>query len=164
MRDDSPTWSDICYTASVRREHHDCRLAVLANSREDAATRLEDFLNGRADPRPVGRKPYGLGLKVAFLSATERRLAAGLRRDSPKPPRDSENDRGDGTSPRRPRERTTGGPSRPERAVRTVPVASDRRLRSANRALLRFVAPASAPNWCWARELASWRPRRLLAS
>ena len=32
-----PTWSDICYTAALRRDHHDCRLAVLARTLGEGA-------------------------------------------------------------------------------------------------------------------------------
>jgi acyl transferase domain-containing protein len=68
LRDDPPSWSDVCYTAAARRQHHDCRLAVLAESHRQAVDLLAEFLTGQ--PRPnvfVGRKPYGRGLKIAFF-------------------------------------------------------------------------------------------------
>ena len=37
---------DLCYTASERRAHHDCRLAVVATSREDFAAYLTEFGSG----------------------------------------------------------------------------------------------------------------------
>ena len=41
---------------------------MIASSHQEAAGLLESFLNSRTDPRLLsGRKPYGRGLKVAFL-------------------------------------------------------------------------------------------------
>jgi 3-oxoacyl-[acyl-carrier-protein] synthase II len=42
---------DICYTASVRRSHHEYRLAVVGTSRQEFVENLEAFLQGRL---PVG--------------------------------------------------------------------------------------------------------------
>jgi acyl transferase domain-containing protein len=68
LRDAPPRWIDICYTAAERRDHHDCRLAVLANSPEQAAQLLDGFLNEQSQPNvTVGRKPYGRDLKMAFV-------------------------------------------------------------------------------------------------
>ncbi|BCL84564.1 PKS and KAsynt_C_assoc domain-containing protein [Ktedonobacteria bacterium brp13] len=39
-----PAWQDICYTASVRRTHHEYRLAVAASSAQEAADALSAFL------------------------------------------------------------------------------------------------------------------------
>jgi acyl transferase domain-containing protein len=68
LADDSPSWSDVCYTAARRREHHDCRLAVLADSPQQASKLLAGFLDGQS-PSGVwtGRKPYGRALKTAFV-------------------------------------------------------------------------------------------------
>ncbi|MFQ5794230.1 MAG: SDR family NAD(P)-dependent oxidoreductase [Candidatus Bipolaricaulia bacterium] len=41
---DTPSLQDICYTASVRRAHHDHRLALVVHSQEELAERLEAFL------------------------------------------------------------------------------------------------------------------------
>jgi acyl transferase domain-containing protein/acyl carrier protein len=63
-----PRWLDVCYTAGQRRDHHDCRLAVLAASHEEAAEQLEAYLAG--EPRPAtfaGRKPVNRDPKVAWL-------------------------------------------------------------------------------------------------
>ncbi|MGD0899790.1 MAG: polyketide synthase, partial [Thermoguttaceae bacterium] len=68
LRGDPPPWRDICYTAARRRDHHDCRLAVVAGSPQEAADLLEDFQRGQAPPGVFsGRKPYGRNLKIAFL-------------------------------------------------------------------------------------------------
>ena len=41
---DPPAWDDVCYTAAVRREHHDCRLAVLADRPRAAREELQRFV------------------------------------------------------------------------------------------------------------------------
>lgn len=41
---------DICYSASVRRSHHEHRLAVVGSSHREMAERLEAFLAGEARP------------------------------------------------------------------------------------------------------------------
>ena len=72
LTNDPPAWSDVCYTAAARRDHHDCRLALLADSPQQALA----LLNGREATTPGspsatrlfrGRKPYGRPLKIAFL-------------------------------------------------------------------------------------------------
>src|SRR5262249_14549577 len=51
-----------------RREHHDCRVAVLAASTALAANLLTTFVIGHPAPGVfVGRKPFGRPLKIAFL-------------------------------------------------------------------------------------------------
>ncbi len=71
LRNDPPAWADVCLTAAARRQHHDCRLAVLADSHEQAAELLASFLSGASgQSRPnvfAGRKPFGRGWKIAFL-------------------------------------------------------------------------------------------------
>ncbi|WP_439645680.1 CurL C-terminal domain-containing protein [Candidatus Thiosymbion oneisti] len=37
---------DICYSASVRREHHNHRLALIADSRDGMAEQLQSFVKG----------------------------------------------------------------------------------------------------------------------
>ena len=68
LRNDPPAWADICHTAATRREHHDCRVTVLANSCDEAVELLGHSLD---DTTPagvfVGRKPFDRGLKVAFI-------------------------------------------------------------------------------------------------
>lgn len=61
-------WGDICYSAAARREHHDCRLAVLSADPTTAGEQLDAFAGGRAAPELLaGRKPFGRDLKVAWL-------------------------------------------------------------------------------------------------
>ena len=68
LGDDPPAWSDVCYTASRRRDHYDCRLAVLADSPQQAAKLLASFAAGQPSNRVLhGRKPFARKLKVAFL-------------------------------------------------------------------------------------------------
>lgn len=45
-----PRLQDICYTASVRRNHHDHRLALTARSREELVEKLACFLQGEPGP------------------------------------------------------------------------------------------------------------------
>ncbi len=68
LRNNPPAWADVCLTAAARREHHDCRLAVLADSHEQAAELLDSFLGGQSRTNVfAGRKPFGRGRKIAFL-------------------------------------------------------------------------------------------------
>lgn len=48
---------DIAYTAGVRRAHHEERLAIVVNSREDMATQLESFLQNGSRKTPVAKMP-----------------------------------------------------------------------------------------------------------
>lgn len=61
-----PEWSDVCYTAAARRDHHDCRLAVRASSSDEAARALTDYLAGATSSVRVGRKPFGREAKIAL--------------------------------------------------------------------------------------------------
>lgn len=96
LRGNPPRWRDLCYTAACRRDHHDCRIAILADSCDQAAKLLAELVErqtagglegvatepwmlpppgsvGAAEPRTagpgvaVGRRPYGRDLKVAFV-------------------------------------------------------------------------------------------------
>jgi len=68
LNHDPPAWSDVCYTAAQRREHHDCRLAVLADSPLQALDALDHVLRGDSLAGVwMGRKPYGRSLKIAFV-------------------------------------------------------------------------------------------------
>jgi acyl transferase domain-containing protein/acyl carrier protein len=59
---------DICYTASMRRDHHDYRLAVTGYSREQLSEGLQAFLHGEARPGlSSGRKDSGRQRKLVFV-------------------------------------------------------------------------------------------------
>lgn len=68
LRGGTAAWRDICHTAAARRTHHDCRMAVLADSGHRAAELLEGYLAGAVGGDVlVGRKPFDRGVRVAFL-------------------------------------------------------------------------------------------------
>ncbi|MFV1966850.1 MAG: type I polyketide synthase [Pirellulaceae bacterium] len=67
LRNAPPEWSDVCFSAANRRDHHDCRLAIVAASHGEAIDLLDAFLAGESRPRLFsGRKPFGRASKVAF--------------------------------------------------------------------------------------------------
>jgi len=85
LRGNPPAWRDLCYTAACRREHHDCRLAVLADSAEQAAELLAEYLE---DPSPAGlhesaaKRPSSIApcpAQSPEATASALRLAAGRR-------------------------------------------------------------------------------------
>ncbi|MBP5976712.1 SDR family NAD(P)-dependent oxidoreductase [Brasilonema sp. CT11] len=60
--------ADICYTASLRRSHHDHRLALVANSFEELVENLEAFLAGENRPgMSSGHLVPDFELKLAFV-------------------------------------------------------------------------------------------------
>ena len=60
--------NDIGYSASLRRSHHDYRLAVVAHSKAEAIEKLDAFLQGRSRPGIAsGRIPLAGRPKVAFV-------------------------------------------------------------------------------------------------
>jgi myxalamid-type polyketide synthase MxaE and MxaD len=59
---------DICYTASVRRSHHDYRLALVGHSRKEVIEGLEVFLQGEVRPgMSSGRRAPGPRRKIVFV-------------------------------------------------------------------------------------------------
>lgn len=59
---------DLCYTASVRRTHHDYRLASVFQSREELIEKLSAYEGGEARPGLcVGRKSQGGRGKLIFV-------------------------------------------------------------------------------------------------
>ena len=59
---------DICYTASVRRSHHDYRLAVTGNSSEQLTAGLKAFLRGETRPGlSSGRSVSSHNRKLVFV-------------------------------------------------------------------------------------------------
>ncbi|HEU4594643.1 MAG TPA: type I polyketide synthase, partial [Pyrinomonadaceae bacterium] len=61
--------SDICYTAGVRRTHHEHRLALVGQTREDLVGHLSSFLEGATHPAiAAGRsKAHGRRARLAFI-------------------------------------------------------------------------------------------------
>lgn len=60
--------SDICYTASLRRGHHDHRLALVARSKEEFAEHLRAYLEGETRPSmSSGRRAPSHPPKLAFV-------------------------------------------------------------------------------------------------
>ena len=53
----APSLCDIAYTTGVRRTHHEARLAMVVNSREDMATQLEAYLQNGPRQLPAGSRP-----------------------------------------------------------------------------------------------------------
>ncbi len=60
----SPSLADVAYTASVRRSHHEHRLAVVAQTQAEAIKELEAFLRG---DRPAGRRPPSRRPRCVFV-------------------------------------------------------------------------------------------------
>ncbi|MCC5666482.1 SDR family NAD(P)-dependent oxidoreductase [Nostoc sp. CHAB 5784] len=59
---------NICYTASVRRTHHEHRLAFLADSSAELQERLQDFLQGKSDAhQSSGRNHRHRRPKIVFV-------------------------------------------------------------------------------------------------
>ncbi len=62
------TLTDICYTASVRRDHHHARLALLAGTKDEYAQNLDMFLRGEDVPGVyAGRKEQGNKPQLVFV-------------------------------------------------------------------------------------------------
>jgi myxalamid-type polyketide synthase MxaE and MxaD len=63
-----PPLADICYTASVRRSHHDDRLALVGEDPEELVEQLEAFLRGGGRPNASARRlAPGRRPKVVFV-------------------------------------------------------------------------------------------------
>ncbi|MEJ1962673.1 MAG: SDR family NAD(P)-dependent oxidoreductase [Gammaproteobacteria bacterium] len=59
---------DLCYTASVCRNHHDYRAALVFSSREEMVAQLEQLASGKtADGVTVGRSVPGRTPQIAFV-------------------------------------------------------------------------------------------------
>ena len=59
---------DICYTADVRRGHHDYRLALLGESRDQMIAGLEEFIRSEASaPSLLGRRISSRKRKLVFV-------------------------------------------------------------------------------------------------
>lgn len=67
-RDGSTPLQDVAYTASMRRSHHNHRLAVVAHSTEELAARLDAYASGEACPGMTsGRKAAGRAPRLVFV-------------------------------------------------------------------------------------------------
>lgn len=65
---DTPSLNDICYTASLRRTHHDHRLAVVGRSKAELARQLDAFAQGKPGTSVAsGRHIAGRERKVVFV-------------------------------------------------------------------------------------------------
>ena len=65
---DSPSLADICYTAARRREHHEYRVSVVANSRESMSDSLSAFAASETRNNvSSGRIPHGVSPQPAFV-------------------------------------------------------------------------------------------------
>jgi acyl transferase domain-containing protein/acyl carrier protein len=63
-----PSLDDLTYTASVRRSHHNHRLAVIGRSRADIVEQLRAFLKGEIRSGIAhGRRAPGIRRKIAFV-------------------------------------------------------------------------------------------------
>lgn len=63
-----PVLSDICFTANLRRMHHDHRLALVVHSRQDLADQLMGLLQGHASPRVIaGQRLPHQSPQVVFI-------------------------------------------------------------------------------------------------
>jgi amino acid adenylation domain-containing protein/non-ribosomal peptide synthase protein (TIGR01720 family) len=61
---------DLAYSATVRRGHHEHRLALLAATPEEVLAQLDAYLRGESSPGLlVGRKPSGAPAKDRFVAA-----------------------------------------------------------------------------------------------
>jgi phthiocerol/phenolphthiocerol synthesis type-I polyketide synthase C len=64
----APSWRDVCFTASVRRSHHDHRLALVFKSKEELRQRLEAFMQGKTQPGTNnGRLRQGQSGGIVFV-------------------------------------------------------------------------------------------------
>src|SRR5690606_20747173 len=72
---------DICYTASLRRTHHDFRLTAAAHSLAEMAAQLNTYARGEASPAVAsGRRIPGRAPKVAFVFSGQGSQWAGMGR------------------------------------------------------------------------------------
>src|SRR5205823_5080511 len=73
---------DICYTASVRRTHHDYRLAIVSRSRQDAHDKLAAFIRGETGLELIsGRRIANKQHKIAWIFPGQGSQWLGMGRD-----------------------------------------------------------------------------------
>ena len=74
--------SDLAFTAAVRRDHHEHRLALVASHPAEAIERLDEFLNGKAIPEVVhGRRLFGPRPGLVLVFSGQGGLWKGVGRD-----------------------------------------------------------------------------------
>ena len=79
---EEPALPDICYTASMRRTHHDHRLAVVARSKEELAGRLAAFMQDEPGAGfASGRRIAGRRRKVVFVFSGQGSQWLGMGRE-----------------------------------------------------------------------------------
>jgi acyl transferase domain-containing protein/surfactin synthase thioesterase subunit len=71
---------DLCYTAAVRRQHHEHRLAVVGHSRRELAERIEAFLQGARAPGLTVGEAQRHEQRLVFVLPATGELAYGLGR------------------------------------------------------------------------------------
>jgi len=67
LQETSASVSDICHTASVRRTHYDCRVAVVGRSKEDLSSKLQDYLAQPVAENWVEREKRRNAPRVGFV-------------------------------------------------------------------------------------------------
>jgi acyl transferase domain-containing protein len=76
------TLHDICYTASLRRTHHDYRLAIITHSRQDTQHKLETFIHDETGMELVsGHKIANKQCKIAWIFSGQGSQWPGMGRD-----------------------------------------------------------------------------------
>jgi acyl transferase domain-containing protein/acyl-CoA synthetase (AMP-forming)/AMP-acid ligase II/acyl carrier protein len=69
----APAPEDLCYTAGVRRDHYDCRLGLVFNSRDELIERLKAFASGELlAGMSVSEQGPGTPPKIAFVFSGHR--------------------------------------------------------------------------------------------
>ena len=72
---------DICYTASTRRTHHDYRLAVVSQSRQDAHDKLAAFIHNEAGPELISGHKTARRQKIVWVFPGQGSQWYGMGRD-----------------------------------------------------------------------------------
>jgi thioester reductase-like protein len=79
---DAPSLDDVCYTAGVRRTHHDHRVALVGRTREELDGQLHAFLEGESRMGlSSGRRVAGRHGKVVFVFPGQGWQWVGMARD-----------------------------------------------------------------------------------
>lgn len=61
------SFSDICFSSAVRNSHHDMRLAVVAESKDELATNLQIYLNGETTTGIAEGRTNEIKNKIVFV-------------------------------------------------------------------------------------------------